>query len=412
MPEGDGSQNDQSNVVSLPTADPQATKRRLPSFIKDNIGPIVGEWEGFARTLAPSSQGMTPHALRDHIHQILAFIVSDMESYQSPSEQKVKSHGDKRQVQPVTAAQTHAALRFAGGFDIGQMASEYRALRASVLKLWGNTSPSLDTEDFGDMTRFNEAIDQEMAESVKFYTDRVARSREMVVGILGHDLRSPLQAIALSTELCMHMGHLNERQTMLSKKVLECTGRMGALINDLLDVTRARFGAGLPVTRAMMNMGFVAEQVIDEVRTVHAHRTIDLTMSGILVGEWDKARIGQIFSNLLNNAMQYGFKGSSVRVGLVGDGKAVTLTVGNDGVPIPAEKINTVFDPLTRVSTDEEEVPTAGNLGLGLYITKEVVEAHGGTIEVTSLDIDGTVFTARFPRSLPDPARQDVRQQA
>lgn len=413
MSEGEGSQEGHSNVISIPAIEPAETvRRRLPHFIKENVGPIVSEWEGFAKTLIPSSQGMTPHALRDHIHQILAFIVSDMASDQTPSEQKKKAHGDKKQTQPVTAAQTHAAVRFAGGFDIGQMVSEYRALRASVLKLWSNTGPTFDAQDIGDMTRFNEAIDQELAESVNFYTDRVAQSKEIVVGILGHDLRSPLQAIALSTELSLHMGQLNERQTMLSKKVLECTHRMGALINDLLDVTRARFGAGLPVVRAMMNMGFVAEQVIGEVRIVHPHRTIDLSMSGALAGEWDKARIGQIFSNLLNNAMQYGFQGSPVRVGLNGDATMVTLTVRNDGIPILAEKINMIFDPLTRVSPDDDVLPTSGNLGLGLYITKEVVVAHGGTIEVTSTEFEGTIFTARFPRSLPDPAHQGAQKQA
>ncbi len=238
---------------------------------------------------------MTPYALRDHIHQILAFIESDITSHQTPVEQTQKAHGQKKQAQPVTAAQTHASIRFAGGFDIGQMASEYRALRASVLKLWTDTGPAFDKVDIADMIRFNESIDQELAESVNFYTDRVAQSRELVIGILSHDLRSPLQAIALSTELSLHMGQLNERQTMLSKKVLECTGRMGALINDLLDVTRARFGAGLPVVPAMMNMGTVAEQIVDEVRVVHPRRAIDLSVSGILVGEWDKARIGQVF---------------------------------------------------------------------------------------------------------------------
>jgi len=355
---------------------------------------------------------MTPDALRDHIHQILAFVMSDMASYQTPEEQKEKSHGEKKQPRPVTAAQTHAALRFASGFDIGQMTSEYRALRASVLKLWANTSPVFDTEDIADITRFNESIDQELAESVDFYTERVAQSRELVVGILSHDLRSPLQAIALSTELSLHMGQLNERQMMLSKKVLESTHRMSALINDLLDVTRARFGAGLPVMRAMMNMGIVAEQIVDEVRVVHPHRTIELSMSGVLVGEWDKARIGQIFSNLLNNAMQYGSHSAPVRVGLNGDPKVVTLTVGNDGVPIPADKIKMIFDPLTRVVTDEDVASTSGNLGLGLYITKEVVLAHGGTIEVTSLEMDGTIFTARFPRSQLGPALHDAQRQA
>jgi signal transduction histidine kinase len=412
MSKDDEGQNDRLNVVAMTDTNPGTAKKRLPHFIKSNTAEIIGEWEAFARTLMPLAEGITPDALRDHIHQILAFVTSDMASYQTPAEQREKSHGEKKQTRPVTAAQTHATLRFAGGFDIGQMASEYRALRASVLKLWGNTGPVFDAEDIADMIRFNESIDQELAESVHFYTDRVARSREMVVGILSHDLRSPLQAIALSTELSLHMGELNERQTMLSNKVLECTRRMSALIDDLLDVTRARFGAGLPVVRAMMDMRIVAEQIVDEVRVVHPHRTIELSASGVLVGEWDKARIGQVFSNLLNNAMQYGSHSTPVRVGLKGDSKAVTLTVGNNGVPIPTEKIRMIFDPLTRVATDQGVVPTSGNLGLGLYITKEVVLAHGGTIEVTSSEMDGTIFTACFPRSQLSPALHDAQQQA
>ncbi len=412
MPEDEGGQNDHPNVVALRDTDATTVLKRLPYFIKTNIAAVVSEWEAFARTLIPGAEGMTPHALRDHIHQILRFIEADMASYQTPKEQTQKSHGQKKQSEPVTAAQTHAAVRFAGGFDIGQMASEYRALRASVLKLWTKTGPAFDAEDIADMIRFNESIDQELAESVNFYTDRVAHSRELVVGILSHDLRSPLQGIALATELSLHMGQLNERQTMLSKKVLESTQRMGALINDLLDVTRARFGAGLPVVRVMMNMGTVAEQIVDEVRVVHPRRIIELSVAGFLVGEWDKARIGQVFSNLLNNAMQYGSHSAPVRVCLNGDSKAVTVTVANDGVPIPLDKIKMIFDPLKRLVADDDVTPTAQNLGLGLYITREVVVAHGGSIEVISSEVEGTIFTARFPRSIPDPALHDIRRQA
>ena len=162
MPEHEG-QSDRLNVVAMTDTDPETTKKRLPYFIKNNTAGIINEWEAFARTLIPSAEGMTPHALRDHIRQILAFVMDDMASYQTPTEQKEKSLGEKKQTRPVTAAQTHAALRFAGGFDIGQMASEYRALRASVLKLWGNTGPVFDAEDIADMTRFNESIDQELA---------------------------------------------------------------------------------------------------------------------------------------------------------------------------------------------------------------------------------------------------------
>ncbi len=411
MPDDQEDPNAHANVVALRDAGAETAGKRLPNFIRANTAAIVGEWEAFARTLIPWSEGMTPHALRDHIHQILSFVEGDMASYQTPVEQTRKAHGQKKQTEPVTAAQTHAAVRFAGGFDIGQMASEYRALRASVLKLWTRTGPAFDAEDIADMIRFNESIDQELAESVNFYTDRVARSRELVVAMLSHDLRSPLQGIALATELSLHMGQLNERQTMLSTKVLESTRRMGALINDLLDVTRARFGAGLPIVPVMMNMGTVAEQIVDEVRAAHPRRTIELNVSGSLVGEWDKARIGQVFSNLLSNAMQYGSYSAPVRMSLTGDSKAVTVTVGNDGVPIPPDKIKMIFDPLKRVVADDSDAPTAGNLGLGLYITKEVVVAHGGTIEVTSSETEGTVFTARLPRSPPDPALHDARRQ-
>ena len=308
--------DDATNIVTLKLGDFEENSKRLPQFIRANIEPIVSEWEAFARSLKPSASGMTPLTLRDHIHQILAFVVSDIQSYQTSEMQKEKSHGDKRQDEPVTAAQTHAALRLAGGFDIGQMASEYRALRASVLKLWSKTGPAFDAEDIEDMTRFNESIDQELAESVNFYTDKVAQSRELVVGILSHDLRTPLQAISLSAELSLRMGQLDERQTMLAKQTMESASRMGKLIGNLLDVTRARFGSGLPVVRTMMNMGFVAQQIVDEVRVVNPDRKIVLDMSGGLMGELDKARIGQVFSNLLNNAVQYGFQGSPVRVGL------------------------------------------------------------------------------------------------
>ena len=412
MPEDDGDHNAHANVVSLRDTSAETAGKRLPNFIKANTAAIVREWEAFARTLRPSAEGMTPHALRDHIHQILEFVEGDIASYQTPKEQTQKSHGQKDQSEPTTAAQTHAAIRFAGGFDIGQMTSEYRALRASVLRLWTKTGPAFDAEDIADMIRFNESIDQELAESVNFYTGRVAHSRELLVAMLTHDLRSPLQGISLATQLSLNMGQLNERQTMLSTKVLESTDRMGALINDLLDVTRARFGAGLPVVRSIMNMGTVAEQIVSEVRVVHPRRTIELSVEGFLVGEWDKARIGQVFSNLLNNAMQYGLHSAPVRVGLDADSKAVTVTVRNDGVPIPPDKIETVFDPLKRLGADGDVAPVTGSLGLGLYITKEVVVAHGGSIEVTSSEMEGTTFTARFPRTLPDPTLHGSRKLA
>jgi signal transduction histidine kinase len=391
-------------TVSSTTSRKREERRRLPAFISENVKPIVVEWENFARTLTPTADGMTPLGLRDHIHQILQFVVEDIQSEQTPKEETIKSKGKKARNRAKTAAETHAALRLSGGFNVGQMTSEYRALRASVIKLWRRTHPFMDEKDFDDLTRFNEAIDQELTESVTYYTDEVLRSKDLFIGILGHDLRSPVQAILLSAELLPRMGPLNERQAMLAGNMSDCAGRICGLIDNLTDVTRARFGASLPIIRSAMDFGYVAHQLVDEIRTGHPSRDIRLDVPpGDLTGEWDKARIGQVFSNLLGNAIQYGFKDSSIDVAIASDRDAVTLTVHNRGVPIPAEKLGTIFDPLTRVKATAGRQPST-NLGLGLYITQEIVTAHGGTIQVTSSEERGTTFTSRFPRFRSKPA--------
>jgi len=376
--------------------------KRLPAFISENIEPIVGEWEDFARTLKPHSAHMTSLALRDHIHQILAFIVLDIKSDQTPKEETIKSRGQKAELETTSAAETHAALRLTGGFDIAQMTSEYRALRASIIKLWIRSNVLFDEEDFAEIIRFNESIDQALIESVAYYTREVLYSKDLFAGILGHDLRSPVQAIVLLSEL-MLLGGLTDRQKMLTENISEASKRISLLIDNLLDVTRARFGAGFSISRAPMDMGFVGNQIVDELRILHPSRTIILVVSEDVAGEWDKVRVGQVFSNLIGNAIQYGFKGTPIEVTIKGEAKSVTLTVHNKGTPIAQENIGTIFDPLTRARPDEKNERGSRNLGLGLFIAREAVQAHGGTIQVSSSEEKGTTFTAQFPRSRAAP---------
>lgn len=375
------------------------SRKRLADFIRENTEEIVGEWEAFARTLTPASIHMTPLALRNHIHPILDFVVTDIESPQTGTEQTEKSQGKKTKSLSLTAAETHAALRLAGGFDIDQMVSEYRALRASIIKLWGATNTEMRQEDIIDLTRFSEAIDQALAESVSHYTSEVSSAKNLFLGILSHDLRTPLGVVSMSAELLTQVGTLNERQSMLASQIGESTSRVSKIVSDLLDVTRARFGSGLPINRVSMDMGFVSHQLVEEMRVAYPARTITLDVAGDTKGEWDKARIGQVFSNLLGNALQYSFEGTPVAVSVQGTAEEVVLTVHNDGLPIPAEKIGIIFDALSRATGEEMTGTQAKNLGLGLYITKDIVISHGGTISVTSSEESGTAFIARFPRS-------------
>jgi signal transduction histidine kinase len=171
---------------------------RLSRFLTEHLEEILVEWEAFASSLLAAGHTMTPLALRDHASQILRAIALDIESDQSELEQAYKSKGFVQIAAATrTAAMTHGALRHLAGFDLRQLAAEFRALRASVLRLWLKQGVQDETA-FYQLTRFNEAIDQALAESIGNYSDEVARSRDTFLAILGHDLRSPLSAIANS----------------------------------------------------------------------------------------------------------------------------------------------------------------------------------------------------------------------
>ena len=293
----------------------------------------------------------------------------------------------------------HAALRLDDRFDVDQMVSEYRALRASVVKLWRSKNHDLIDADLTDLTRFNEAIDQAMTESISYYTKAVDHSRNMFLGILGHDLRNPIGAASMSAQLMVKAGTLDEKQVSWASLIINSTTRANQIITDLLDLTRAGFGSDLPINKDLVDMGVVGKELIGEMKALHFGREITLETAGDTQGKWDKARIGQIFSNLIGNAIQYSFDGTPIEVTIKGEPEEVILSVHNEGTPIPHNKLEKIFDALTRVTREQsQEQKGSVNLGLGLYITKKIVLAHGGTIGVTSTEKGGTTFTAKFPR--------------
>lgn len=371
---------------------------RLANFIREHPEPIIAEWEAFAGTLAPASEATSPLSLRNHIQYILQFIADDIDSPQTDAEQVTKSHGEKAKPSPESVAEVHAALRQAGGFNMDQMVSEYRALRASVVKLWGEQAEQTTKQDVVDLTRFNEAIDQELTESISYYSSKVEHSRNLFLGILGHDLRNPIGAMTMSAELIGRIGSLGERQRMLISQISLSGTRAVEILDQLLDLTRVRLGPGLRVIREQMDMSFIARQLVDEMRAAHPERTFTVCASGDTEGKWDRPRVGQVFSNLLGNAVQYGFSDLPINVSIKGEDVDVTVSVHNDGVPISSNALAGLFDALVRSGEGENAHPQSSNLGLGLYITQEIVRAHGGTIKVKSSEKLGTTFTARFPR--------------
>lgn len=223
---------------------------------------------------------------------------------------------------------------------------------------------------------------------------RSLRFSEEFVGILGHDLRSPLTAIVMTcAALQKQVGDPRAVQSVL--RIRNSAGRMARMIEQILDFTRARLGGGIPIRPAPVELATLARTIVAEVQS-GTERSIELSIEGDTRGEWDPDRLEQVLSNLLANAVEYGGEGAPVRVRIRGTAAdAVLLTVANAGV-IPPAVLPVVFDRFKRGVDPERR---SRGLGLGLYIVQQIVIAHGGAIEVQSSPGAGTRFSVRLPRT-------------
>jgi hypothetical protein len=376
----------------------------LSRFITENMEEIVNEWQAFAMTMEPAASTMSTLSLRDHAKPILLAIARDLESSQTASAQDQKSKG----LAPVlstreTAAATHGALRQVSGFDLNQLGAEYRALRASVIRLWTSRHADiLNPAILDDMIRFNEAVDQAVAESTSRYAAELALSRDTFMAILAHDLRSPLNAINM-------LSHLLDR-TATTDAVRKQAGQiqrsakeMGAMIRDLMEYTRTHLGKGIPVKPAACNVAAVCAEAMEEVRSGHPGRALVLDAAADLTGMVDRERLRQALSNLLNNAVQHGDPDAPINLTAAAESAELRIDVKNMGEPIAPESLQVIFDPLVQLSAKSaaKVEQASGSLGLGLFIAREIALGHGGSIAVRSSAQEGTVFTMRLPANPP-----------
>jgi hypothetical protein len=373
---------------------------KLADFIQDNLEVILQEWEVFAGTLLPAAASMSTAALRDHARQILLAVAADMQTDQTSGEQKEKSlgHGDDALNEPDTAATIHGELRHDVGFDLVQLVAEYRALRASVLRLWVRHELPPDAGDFEDMLRFNEAIDQAIAESVSSYSAELEKARDTFTAILGHDLRSPLGAILMSAHNAA--SHDIPEPAMRAIGTIErCARQMQVLIRDLLDFAGARLGREMPMRPEESSLVETCQAAIAEVMASHPSRTFEFKHDGDLQGYFDPARIGQALSNLLNNAINHGESGHPVKLRARAERQELVVDVTNIGKTIPPDALQGIIDdPIARVHLPGSE--GSSGLRLGLYIAQQVAKAHGGSVTAESQD-NKTRFSLRLPRDQP-----------
>jgi signal transduction histidine kinase len=371
---------------------------RLADFILQDMEPILEHWEAFAATLVPAAANMESLALRDHAQQILLAVATDLRASQTREAQREKSlgRGPVPVDAPETAAQTHALLRARAGFNINQLAAEYRALRASVLRLWMDDC-ARGVQDVVDVIRFNEAIDQALAESIAFFAAQAEQNRNLLLGMLGHDMRSPLQAIQ-ATATYLEALNAGDLVSEAAARLIRSGARMHALLDDMTDFNRTKLGLGINVTAKGVDLAEVLGDELDELRAVHPDRQIELQVSGNLQGAWDGRRLQQLLGNLVLNAVKYGAQDTPVRVVVTGDATHVRIEVKNSGAAIEHATLARMFDPLTRGPDHPGEADRSGSLGLGLYIASEIARAHHGVIEARSDEME-TSFSVSLPRA-------------
>jgi signal transduction histidine kinase len=376
---------------------------KLYSFINDHLEEILAEWEAFAETQEPAASSMSKLALRDHAKEILNAVALDMKTAQNPQEQLEKSQGNAPDaVNPRSAASIHGALRHASHFSLLQLSAEYRALRATVLRLWLPYIDAMSGATINEMIRFNEAIDQALAESIITYSARDDRTRDLFLAILGHDLRAPLSTISMAGEL-LTRAVTEDQVPGIGASIKRSAHLMGSMVEDLIGFTRTQLGGGMPVTRTQVDVGTICSSAIEDASASHAGRKFELRTEGDVNGFFDGVRLHQLLTNLFINAALYGEKERPVIVDARGDAGGVTVSVTNFGATIPEASMQSIFQPLVQLPAEPgSETRPRTSLGLGLFIAREIAIAHDGAINVTSNEIDGTTFTVRLPRIARD----------
>lgn len=352
----------------------------LARFLRRCREDIMREWEQRSLSIA-SSREQSRKGRRDHLPQLLDAMASAIERLDSSDTSLggVPKH--------------HAEQRWHQDYELREIVAEYRILRRVLIDEYRKNSPQLSEEGQDQILRLStlsENIDLAITEAVDHYQRQRDRTRDYFVGMFTHDLRDPLNVIALNAEILLLQEAVPAANSANVARIVANAARMKHLINDMLDVTRSRLGSGLPVSPVWTDLRRVVDQVTAEIESAFPARRIHIDVPRNCSGMWDPVRIAQALSNLMTNALKHGHDPVMVRAAL--DDEQLTVEVENRGT-VASEVRDRIFEPFT--SGD----PGNGT-GLGLYIVSEIARAHGGQLSLLPDTGDGTVFRLQLPRSV------------
>ncbi|MDB4996271.1 MAG: Sensor protein [Myxococcaceae bacterium] len=278
----------------------------------------------------------------------------------------------------------------------GELNGEYRTLECNGGEHWIHVRGKVSFDGNGRPQHFFGTM-RDVTE--QHHLDQL---RDRLSGIFAHDLRSPLSAIRMASTLLV--GANRDELRVATDIIVRGADRMGRMIDQLMDFTRVRLGGGMPFQRERVDLTGLCRELVAEAELGHPGRRVRCNFRGDCVGLWDRSQLGRIVSNLLSNALSHGAPGCAVDVSVRGEMRSVVLTVHNAGEPIPSDLLPRIFDPFRRGEPRPGAARGAG-LGLGLFISKALVAAHDGEIDVRSSAGEGTTFSVRLPRVRQPEAR-------
>ena len=321
-----------------------------------------------------------------------------------PSVALLLGYPDRRAIEPaeftsrIVAEDRHAEASALDAFldaSADRFQAVFRVLGVDGAQRWVASWGRLRSDASGSSTHLVGLL-QDVTQSHRQRAEAEDRAllAEQTLGIVGHDLRNPLAAIQMASEILGLRVLDASQQLALGERIRSSTRRANRLIADLLDFTRARTGRGLSLNKTPVDGHAVARDVLAELATAHPARQLQHTAIGDARMTADGDRIGQALGNLISNALTYGTPDTAVILSSEGRAQSVRFSVHNEGTSIEPGMRPTIFEPMTR----GESAGHLRSVGLGLYIVREIAVAHGGEVDYTSSEGSGTTFFIELPK--------------
>jgi signal transduction histidine kinase len=344
--------------------------------IRARAAQIANAWETELRRELPQLARLTRPILLDYLPEFLDGLAAWIEDHTDASGRAFDA-----------LVKSHAIQRFGCGIGLDTLTLEYSKLRVVLMRELCGLGYAHHS-----MIRMHEGIDYAIARAVDRYTKSRDEVRERFIGILGHDLRTPIHTIVVSAGILENDAGTPPHLREFAAHIVEAGGRMQRMVGDVLDFARGHLGGGIPANPTPNDMAEICRAARAEVAAAHPDRPIAVDLRGDLRGPFDRDRALQALANLLDNAVKHGSGRIEVRACETADHGAVLTSVTSHGPVLPQPVLDRLFEPFAH--GDE---PRHG-LGLGLYIVEQIALAHGGRCEVTSSP-KGTTFTIRWPRT-------------